>query len=225
MIPNGLARLVRPSIIRLCQVSTRPRHRTGPNAKGHDMQLRELANNNTAVVTIGAIVVLVVALTILWRQIAGGGPGSADYQAYYVDLNTGQIITANANQHSPIDLSSEGGDPGLAARAIVFACGECANEQDRFIAWVEKYPDEIKQKLDELKAQSTEQGGGPMAGPPSFMQMDYLMMNKLVSPFNLDNPTKMRWVAVNSPAGTTLMNGIREPCPDGSRPAPCRPGK
>ena len=194
------------------------------------MQMREFLNNNPVIVAIAAIVFLGIALTVVYKQIAGPSQRSGDYQAYYLDRNTGSVFTANANLYSPIEapsgpLADDGGPAGV--RAIVFACGECGNEEDRFVAYVEMYPEEIKQQLEDMKSQQG-QGQGPSGGgggPPQFMQMDMLMMNKFISAWDADNPTDFRWVHTNAPEGVEIMKRIREPCEDRARPKPCRPGK
>jgi hypothetical protein len=91
------------------------------------MSVREYLNNNSAVATILAVVVLVVALGIIvWSN---KGPGGGDFQVYFYDLNTQTISAQSPRLPSPYDVGGGtteyfDGTHGSGVRATIYVCGE-----------------------------------------------------------------------------------------------------
>lgn len=109
------------------------------------MRFREWLNNNSAVTTIGAIVILLISLTImLWRSGFVGG-SSPHTDAYYYDLKTHKLFVAQAGQIPPIDAPSGGKDNGVAA--AVFSVTNASGSSHRFIGWLERASDRTKKML------------------------------------------------------------------------------
>lgn len=87
-----------------------------------------------------AIVVLTISLVFIMRNNVGGSAGSHGSDlVYYYNLQTGELFTASAAL-PPIDTQ----DGGLAARAYVYACGDCADPSQRFTAYIEMFTDDAK---------------------------------------------------------------------------------
>lgn len=92
------------------------------------MGVREYLNNNSAVATIIAVVVLMIALGIMvWSNRGGGGAGSG--QMFYYDLNTQTISRQPRTSPSPLDTGNGtfkyfDGNLGSSVRATIFACDE-----------------------------------------------------------------------------------------------------
>ena len=91
------------------------------------MGLRDSMNNNSAVVTIGAVALLVVALLVLVMQF-GGGSGTNKLAAsvkgfWFYDTGTNQFYIASLDDIAPVIAPS--GKPGI--QAMLFTCDECGN--------------------------------------------------------------------------------------------------
>lgn len=168
------------------------------------MSLREFANNNSAIVTLGAVVLLVIALGAIIMQTRGGSSGGV-IDVYYYDLNTGQLFSGPSDQLAPIEAPSGpyNGKPG-GVRAFVFSCADCDDESTHFIGWLDMYTPEAKQAM-------TNPGAGM---GPSF---ELYEQGHLVKGVDDEN-----WVPANDEGGFRVMENISTECP-GSRPKPCYP--
>ena len=82
-------------------------------------------------------------------------------QAWYYDLNVGQIFTGNSTEVAPIDAPSgplpDGGQAGV--KAYVFSYGDCADESQRFIAWLERAIPNAKKVVEQSRTNPTGAGG------------------------------------------------------------------
>jgi len=109
------------------------------------MSLRDTLNENQNLVVVVAVVVIAVAFGYIFFLRGGGGDGTFSGLAYYKDLETGTVFTADASLNPPI----ESPDGNQAARVHFFTCtGDCG-EEDRVLGWYEKYTPEAKKVLDE----------------------------------------------------------------------------
>lgn len=182
------------------------------------MQIREWMNNNSAAVTLGAVIVMFCALGILYCQLTSGGRGRGQQitHQYFYDLNTGELFEAEINLHPPIAAPSgplqrdmrplrQGGPAGVRAR--VFSCTDCADRSSHFIGYLEMYPESVKRRLEQ-------------AGDQAMMMMEMEAMQMLVR-----RPDSERWVSSDRPEYGQIMQDIysRDRCPDGQRPRPCHP--
>lgn len=156
------------------------------------MGIREWMNENSAIVTVGAVVLLVVALTIVVMQGIGGGPATPD-QAWFMDTETGEYFAADIEQIPPIQ--SPEGNP--AVKVHFFSCGAC-NEEERFVGYYEKYTEEAKQAMQQARnAENEEQMP---------MMMEQMMMGQLYS------PDGENWFPAMSGPGTQLQAQLSERC-------------
>jgi len=166
------------------------------------MSAREFFNNNPAIVTGGAVLVLVLCLSAIACQLFGGrGGSSSDVKIVYYDVSSSSILLVPAKDRPTSPLA----DNPNAYRTMVLSCGECSDLSDGMsradieaagmtIAYLNKDPD----------AANT---GDPM------MDRDMLVSS-------LDAPDN--WLSSLSTQGSEIMGNVWN-CPDGSRAKPCQP--
>lgn len=130
------------------------------------MSVREFLNNNSAVATIVAVVLLVLALGIIvWQN----KPASArDYRSFYYDLNTKEIFVDDGTKTTPFDRGSgtfefHDGPQGSAVRAYIFTCGDPDDIKEGmslaeieaaggYIAYLERMTPEMRQMQEKIAA-------------------------------------------------------------------------
>ncbi|MEM9414157.1 MAG: hypothetical protein AAGA29_01605 [Planctomycetota bacterium] len=170
------------------------------------MGLREYANNNPAVMTGAAVLVLVLCLAAIACSFFGGfGMVDGSDKLVYYDMNAGTIKLVSSGDFPGSPLK----DNDQAFRATVMSCGECGEISDgmtpealeangMFIANLNAYP-------------TTDQGAG--SGDRAGGAMILL--------FGGENP---QWHDTNSPEGIraseTVMNW---PCENGGTATRCQP--
>jgi hypothetical protein len=110
------------------------------------LSIRDTVNANQNIVVVAAVVVIAVAVLFIYMQGGGRRGAAGSGQAYYYDTVTKKVFTGDADQFPPIE--SPDGNP--AVKAHFFSFGDCS-EDERFIAYYEKYTDEAKAKLEEAK--------------------------------------------------------------------------
>jgi hypothetical protein len=107
------------------------------------MSIRNWLNQNPAVSTGIAGVVLVLCLGLVYMQLGGGG-GRPD-QSYYVDLNTNEIFTGEfqGREPEPIEAPSGPTDDGQPAgvTAYIHACGSCGDYTGKTVEEVNNMED------------------------------------------------------------------------------------
>lgn len=180
------------------------------------MKLRDWLNNNSAIVTIGAVVLLIGALFAIIMQMRSGPSGPRVIDVYFYDLNTQKLFAAKSDQIPPIDTPS-GPAPGGApagVRAYVFACNDCGNENDRFIGWLEMYTPEAKALLTQP----------PPTDPQQALERDMRVYEVWESGQLIRGVNDTRWVPQSSQEAMNITSQIDTKCPGGS-PKPCLPGR
>ena len=88
-------------------------------------------------------------------------PPKRSGQIWYYDLNNGRLFTGKATDIAPIDAPSgplPGGAPA-GVKAYVFSYGDCDDESQRFVAWLERASRNAKRVAEEGKTNSTGAGG------------------------------------------------------------------
>ena len=179
------------------------------------MSLREALNNNGIYATVGAIVLLCLALgVVVWRQASQGRP--AFDAVYYYDLGSDELFLDEPGRFPPIDAPS--GQPGV--RAHVFACGPCPPRDELLgkswqqieastnahVGYFERYTDEAREVL-------LGRGSGDEAG-------DYPIVLE-GRRFRL--PDQQRWVSAHSSAGRRMEEQAVMRCPGDETARPCHP--
>jgi len=173
------------------------------------MNIREYMNNNPAVVTIGAVVILVICLGLIIKTLfkgSGGRTGPVD--VYYYDLNTGELFTAGSDKFPPIQSPTDEGDKLSGVRAMVFSCGDCDKKSTHFVGYLERYTPEAKAAME--RAASSDE---PMM--EDVYEMEQGREVKL--------PDAAEWIDGNSEAGMAVYEAIRQRCEADERPRQCFP--
>jgi hypothetical protein len=82
-------------------------------------------------------------------------------QVWYYDLNTGKLFTGRIDDIAPIDAPSGPTPAGQQAgvKAYVFSYGNCSNESERFVAWVERTSVQAKKVVTESRTDPANAGG------------------------------------------------------------------
>lgn len=183
------------------------------------MKVRDWMNNNSALVTIAAVVLLVISLGVIIMQTKG--PGSVGpIKLYFYDLNTGKLFVAMSDQVPPIDAPSgpygERGLPG-GVRAHIYSCGSCGNydgltaeqvnQTGAYIAYLEMY-------TPEGKAAMTAPAGDPDA-PPMYVDPMEQTLVKRVEDTN--------WISMYSEQAYQMTDQAIRNCPDDAPARACRP--
>jgi hypothetical protein len=168
------------------------------------MNPREFLNNNPALVTIGAIVLLIICLAIIVIQLSGRG-GFEPVDLWYYDEGTGQLFIADTSEPAPIDAPS---GAGAGVRAVVYACGECP-------------------ELDEgMNADAVEAAGAFIAYLEKYEPMDagaaeeeYYEQRTLIRTLDSD-----QWISMETEEGMMMMEqDYSNRCPGEQYPTPCLP--
>lgn len=110
-------------------------------------------NENSTIATLVAFVCIVIAVYAIYRVATPTSRVRTPWPAVYCyDLNTGKLFTAPRNKLPPFPTSSDDASSERPAGvwAQVYSCGDCANEADRFVGWLEKFNDETKASLQEM---------------------------------------------------------------------------
>ncbi len=156
---------------------------------------RDWMNNNSSLVTILSVVMLVGSLTYIVgrkRFRGGGAPGDA----WYYDVVTKEYFTDKTTQVAP--FKRENGNE--AVRAHFFTCGECTEEMGpdgksgkRFLGYYEKYTEEVKAKL--------------MEKTETFMLYEMAFQGRLYS------KDGKKWFAAEKPEGMVITADLQKSCP------------
>lgn len=154
---------------------------------------RDWINQNSAVVTVASVVVLVLSLAIIINQ-GRGHAAPAPGNAYFYDTVTKEYFIDSATKIPPI--TSPAGNE--AVRAHFFTCGECTDKTkdeggERFIGYYEKYTPDVKEKLEKNAQQ--------------FEFYEEAFQGRLYS------PDGVRWTAAESPTGFKLVEELQQKCP------------
>ena len=165
------------------------------------MGAREFMNRNSALVTIAAVVVLVVALGLIIMQSRGPRRSASPVDAYYFDMGSGRIFVSASAQIAPIDAPSGPyrESPG-GVRVYIFACAGCGDyegmsvgqvrERGGHVAWLEMYDPAVKEQFTR----------GRQPGP-------MMMTGRLVKTVDAEH-----WVRSSSPEGMHLQEEAQGLC-------------
>lgn len=164
-------------------------------------QVREKLKENQGIATAVMGVMIFAAVGFLamqvWRMLNPPPPPEDIVMGYFYDLNTETLFVAPADTEIPVARDSgefEGGPAGV--RAYVYACGQCSDEANRFIGYLEKpIPPEDRLPLDDDRSEVS-----------------------LVK-----RPEDTKWVESDSDEASAIMKALFEQCTAGERPNFCRP--
>jgi len=189
------------------------------------MGLRETINQNSAVVTVGAVVLLIIALGVTVCSISGGGTsatGPGVGQQWFLDEGTNKLFAAEADAVPPIQAPS--GKDGV--RAYVFTCdkncgghnldGKGLDELEElglFVGYVEKISPRGIEHMERIK----QEHGDDMA--VSLLMSERLMEFTLVRQVGSE-----RWYPFVAPQATKIQSDPHTKCQDRRFAKPCMPG-
>ena len=170
-------------------------------------KLRNFLDENPTVGLLAALIVLGGSLAAIAFFIFGNKQGGTVVDIWFYDVDAKQLFVAKSNDLPPIQAPS--GGPGV--KAYVFACNDCNDPDDRFIAWVEMYTPEYKDILLNPPPMDPE---NPDAGIDLSRIMDE---GQLVA-----KPDSNKWTPSTSERAFALMSGLEERC-NGQIPKTCLP--
>lgn len=147
----------------------------------------------------GAVVVLVVAVLLGVRAMTPS-PSSTP-NAYFYDVASGQLTVARKAGVPPFNLPAEG-----LVQANVFSCGDCANESERFIGWLESYNDEA---LAKLRAASGRKLDPAEEGDLRFETQ----LMRVIAPSPQEG-TDLQWLPMDDPRVANLQMQVSQACAD-----------
>lgn len=183
------------------------------------MKVRDWMNNNSALVTIAAVVILVISLGVIIMNTRGRN-SYGPIELYYYDLNTGKLFVAMSNEFPPIEApSGPYGDRGLpgGVRAHVFSCNDCGDfegmtaeqvaQTGAYIAYLEMY---------------TPEGKAALTADPEDPEAESMMVDPMEQTLvkTIDGD---RWLSMYSEEGYQVTEQTIQACPDGSAARACRP--
>ena len=141
-----------------------------------------------------------LAIVIALVNISGGGEyKSRDVDRIWMkDLTSGQLFDVGVMEgvHPPIQAPSG----GEAVRAHVFACGDCGEDNQRFIAYLEQYLPEAHKMFAS--------GGHDQ----SILARTHVIREE----------DQTEWVPIGSPEGVVIVNRKNSKCKD-LKLVPCFP--
>jgi hypothetical protein len=156
------------------------------------------------VMSISAVVLAVTAIVYLWPE--KPKPLKPPAKAWFYDLNTGELFTANKNTTSPMETASgplANGEPA-GVKAYVLSYASEPNESDRFIGFLEK--------VDPLAQSSANSGDGDGSGAEQWGR------GKLIR-----RVEDLEWVPADSIEGREILEEAFTPDENGERPHYVRP--
>ncbi len=188
------------------------------------MNVREIMNNNPAMVTIGAVVILVLCLGAIMCQLKGPSGRGGPVDLYFLDESSGTLFTAESTVFPPIAAPSDTGGTTSGVRAHVFGCGDCPSKlagmtaeqvesAGAFIAYLEKYTPESKSRLEQV-------ANNPSPNPEDMEMMYEMEEGRLIRLMGSDE-----WINANSERGVDVYSTIRDRCSGDERPRQCFPGR
>jgi len=165
------------------------------------VSLRETLQKNPGVTVGVLLLVLAAAIGAIVMQTGRGGPGVATFErsVYFYDVATGDLF-ADSNAYLPPHVAPSGNE---AVLAIVYACGDCDDDELRSIARLIKYTDDAKQKL-------TAAGNDVSA-----QLMDEVSMNGTMVALPPEDG-EIQWFSSNSKPGMLISEHHLNRCPGGN---------
>ncbi len=173
------------------------------------MGIREKVEKHSAVFTVIAIAVIVLAIAASVRGMRGttsnsGAPDKTQY--FFVDPESGKL-SAFATPISPVSQSGK-----ELFRAYVYSCSSCSDASSRFVGYIEKLSPERHEKETQMRIGLTP--GETL--PPSARAQLQALGGQFISA-----PSPVEWVDPASPDAEKIVTALRSQCP--GIPLPCSP--
>lgn len=94
--------------------------------------------NNRAVAVVAAVVLVVAVVWIATSLFNCGGPPGPTAATFWYDTGSNELYAVSAREYPPVPASS--GKEGVLAYVFKKDGGSCDNADDRFIAYLLRYP-------------------------------------------------------------------------------------
>jgi hypothetical protein len=116
-------------------------------------------NNNSTLVTVATILILLGALTSIILQSRESNYAPPVVEAYFYDLSAegtdplNKLFTGPSNQFPPVLSPTDkalGHTKPTGASAAVFACGDCSDKSRYFIGYLEIYTEDAKEGIKQM---------------------------------------------------------------------------
>ena len=159
--------------------------------------IRDWLNQNSAVVTVAAVAILVIALAVVIRQGSGNTRTPPDSAWYFVP-ETGATVVDKANLIPPIMVEGK-----QAVKAHYYGCDDCEGE-NKFLGYYEKYSDQAKTELEKINA--TQAAGGEVDSDAEMRAYELAMTGRFYS------KDGKAWVPAESPQGHAMQETLRDNC-------------
>ncbi len=187
------------------------------------MGLRDTLNNNSAVVTVGAVAILVMALGILFYSQSGGTSGRVNVpqERYFYDLKDKTLYKVSMDTISPSPAPSGGEGVEAFVMTCEDSCGgkdlsgmtaEQVAEQGFFIAYLERMSDRTRRQIEQAREKNP-------GSPAAMMGMEMMMDNQFRT------VSDERWIPQSNPRFRQLQESLMARCPNKRYPTRCFPGQ
>lgn len=186
------------------------------------MGIREWVNDNSIMTTCAAVGILAAGLVfVLWHL--GDAITTGDADAFFYDLEHDELFVASGTLLPPIE-TPRGGQRGV--RAHVYSCDECSDdlvgrsldgieEEGAFVAWLERYPSDVKAALE---ASGTQDAGASLNEAEGSGPQEAELHGPLVRHVGDEG-----WVRLESRAGMDVIGSPAQHCSDRGDPILCVP--
>jgi len=165
--------------------------------------LGELAAKHRSTVTVVAMLLLMTSVFMIVRRIGSGGPKVAVFggQSYFYDLSD-QTLFADDNAYISPFTTPSGSE---AVRAVVYACGDCSVETDRRVAYLSRYTEDARRRLEKAGNNVTAQ------------LMDDVSLHGRQVALPAKSGDGPQWIDMSQPAAMRIVEYFRSTC--GTAPA------
>ena len=179
------------------------------------MQIRQWVNNNSAVATILAVVLLIVAVLVIFKTIGPTtGRGFSQYQ-YYYDIESRDRFKDDFTKVPPFETSTG----GTGVYALFYSCDDCDDNWQ--VAFLRKYSKRAKQLKEdyERKMRESMESGNPM---PAVMMPGVGGGGVWEREQFVSRVDPIKWVPIDSEEGRKIFSVWRNAC-GGEKAEICRP--
>ncbi|MBB6431100.1 hypothetical protein [Algisphaera agarilytica] len=185
-------------------------------------KLRGFLNQHSAIATIVAVALLVLALAIIVLQ--NNKQMVFDYEVYYYDLNTQKIFAAHVSLSTPFDNGAglydyDDGMKGSAVRATVLTCGDPSQiKEGMSLAEIREVGGEITY-LERRSPHALALEAKVQAGiEPSMDEMGYDFFGSIIA-----SPDDLVWYSMESEGGMRIFSETPPHCEAEQVPQICFP--
>lgn len=194
------------------------------------MEFRAWINNNSPLVTLVSVVLLILAAAYVIFKPGAGAVAPQPRDRFYYDLGSDardpidRLFRSRDADVPPIPAPSgkkmpNGAEAGVIAE--VFACGDCSDRSRIFIGWLETY---TKEARDRLLSGATEEEAPPALDPETGLPPapDLIKESQGHLMGSVDEKGDTQWIAFLSPEGNLIKFKLEAQCPKGDR-VRCQP--